>query len=96
MTSESKSAVSRVQPKAPIKSLKRRAQIKKVVVVQNPSNAASGDALQIDIDIEEDTQKKAIQEREQVDIARKKNPYLFHVYDERCSLKFKSPQWLKQ
>jgi len=63
---------------------------------RGPKKAANnGHTLEIDIDIEEDTQKKAIQEKEQVDIARKKNPYLFKVYDERCSLKFKSPQFLK-
>ena len=71
--------------------MKRINRNQKKASAPNPSGVQTGDALQIDIDIEEDTQKKAIQEKEQVDIARKKNPYLFQVYDERCSLKFKSP-----
>ena len=29
-------------------------------------------------------------------IARKKNPYIFKIYDERASLKFKSTHWLKK
>ena len=35
-------------------------------------------------------------DKEQIDYARKKNPVLFKIFDERSSFKFKSPSWLKQ
>jgi hypothetical protein len=52
-------------------------------------------ALQIELDIEEESQKRACQEKENGDVARKKNPLLFKIYDERQCLKFKSQSWLK-
>lgn len=86
LTSESKTTPAA----APIKVGKRGS---KPLIVKKPVDAAT---LQIDIDIEEDCQKKVIQEKEQVDTARKKFPILFKIFDERCSLKFKSPIWMKQ
>ena len=39
---------------------------------------------------------KAALDKEIMKVARQKNPYIFKVYDERASLKFKSNHWLKQ
>ena len=65
-----------------------------------PPNRRGGkkgeDALQIEIDIEEESQKRVMLEREQIDMARKKHPFLFKIYEERNALKFKSAQWVKQ
>jgi len=47
------------------------------------------------MDIEEENQQKQILDKQAIEIARSKFPYLFQVYDERQSLKFKSEKWLR-
>jgi len=40
-------------------------------------------ALQIDIDIEEESQQRVFKDKEQMDIAKKKHPKLFKFHEER-------------
>jgi len=50
--------------------------------------------LQINVDIENETAKQKVKDREALDLARTKNPFLFKVYDERQSLKFKQERYI--
>eukprot|EP00347_Sterkiella_histriomuscorum_P010417 403376382 len=52
--------------------------------------------FQIDIDIEEETNLKQQEEKQQMELLRKKHPILFKIFDERQSLKFKNLVWVKQ
>lgn len=48
------------------------------------------------MDIEEDEDMQAAQDQAALVTARNRYPRMFEIYDERASLKFKSPHWLRQ
>jgi len=47
-------------------------------------------ALEIDLDIQEETVHKTVVEKEQIEAVRRKHPFLFRCFDERQQYKFKN------